>query len=126
MLNGPKHHRGNPVRPAGRLPGYYLTTVLVFWLPIAALAAFSWSRLSRLDKKSFWWTNALLLVLTSIMEKIYRTTRIWTFSQDVDPLLGPKLWGEPVEEFIFWLGATPFMLLVYLTARALRRGEARA
>jgi hypothetical protein len=65
-------------------------------------------------------------LMTFAMEFIYRrATKVWTFSQKTDPLLGIRLFGEPIEEFSFWNGATPFILLVYLALRAYLQKEAR-
>jgi lycopene cyclase domain-containing protein len=111
---------------ARKTPRYFLLTVLVFWLPVAALASLIWNRVSRLDKKAFWYTVFLLTGLTTMMESIYVSTRIWTFSEKLDRLLGPRIRGVPIEEFSFWYGATPFMLLVYLTVRYLRRPKEEA
>lgn len=112
-------------RRHGRQPRYFLLTLLVFWVPVLALASVTWRKVGGADRSSFWYTVLLLTGLTSMMEAIYISTKIWTFSEDMDPLLGPRIRGVPIEEFSFWFGATPFMLLVYLTASAvLRKPEA--
>ena len=106
------------------MPRYFIITILVFWLPVLVLSFFTWSWLSPPDKKAFWYAILVLTPATFVMEYVYIWTRIWTFSEAKDPLLGIRLWGVPVEEFSFWFGATPFILLVYLTARRFIHGGA--
>jgi lycopene cyclase domain-containing protein len=109
-----------------KAPRYFYTTLFIFWLPVSILTGFTWHKIPPLDKKAFWRTVFLLTGLTTLMEVIYFDTRIWTFSEKKDRLLGVRLLGIPVEEFIFWFGATPFMLLVYLAYQAFRRGGGHA
>ena len=105
------------------MPRYFIITILVFWLPVVGLSFYIWPRLTAPDKKAFWYSILVLTPATFAMEYVYIWTRIWTFSQAKDPLLGIRLWGVPIEEFSFWFGASPFILLVYLTARRLIHGD---
>ena len=114
--------------PSGRVktPWYFLTTLLLFWLPLLPLAGLTWKKLDPPTKRSFWAGCVTVGLMTFGMEFVYRRrAKIWTFSEDVDPLLGIRIFGEPIEEFSFWNGATPFILLVYLTLRALRPARPR-
>ena len=119
--------RRQHLRLTPKRPWYFITTLLVFWLPLVPLAGLTWKRLAPEVRKSFWCGCAAVGLMTFGMEFVYRrTTKIWTFSESVDRLLGPRILGEPVEEFSFWNGATPFILLVYLTFHRLGRKEVRA
>jgi len=107
------------------MPRYFIITVLVFWLPVLGLSFATWPRLSPPEKKAFWFSILVLTPATFGMEYVYIWTKIWTFSEALDPLLGIRLWGVPLEEFSFWFGASPFILLVYLTARRRVGGKLR-
>lgn len=96
------------------MPRYLVTMILIFWVPIAVLAVLLRGKIDPLTKKAFWLTLAIMTPLTIAMEYVYLWTDIWTFSEQMDPLLGIRIAGAPIEEFSFWLGASPFMLLVYL------------
>jgi hypothetical protein len=48
------------------------------------------------------------------MEYVYLSLDVWTFSEEVDPLLGINILGVPIEEFVFWWGASPLFIFVYL------------
>jgi hypothetical protein len=108
---------------AGAIPQYFLTTLIIFWLPAFFLGRALRKRLSVPEKRALRSTILLLALLTFLMELIYRRLKIWTFSEEVDPLLGVRVAGEPVEEFSFWAGATPFMMTVYLLLRSRRRRD---
>ena len=118
MIRATSNNSIPSIAQGGRgLPRYFLLTVAVFWIPVGILSALSWRRIDAADRRAFWKTVFLLTGLTTMMETIYMATKIWAFSEEMDPLLGPRINGMPVEEFSFWYGATPFMLLVYLTVR---------
>ena len=125
MIDSAVRRTRTPVRANAKTPWYFLTTLLVFWLPLIPLARLTWTRLDAPARKSFWASCATVGLMTFAMEFVYRrSTKIWTFSEKVDPLLGPRILGEPVEEFSFWNGATPFILFVYLALRAVRTRRA--
>ena len=104
------------------MPRYFIITILVFWIPVALLSFYIWPRLVPADRKSFWYSILVLTPATFAMEYLYIWTKIWTFSEAKDPLLGIRLWGVPVEEFSFWFGATPFILLLYFSLRQVVHG----
>lgn len=105
------------------MPRYLIGTFIYFWIPVAMLGFFMRNRLDPSTKKALWVTLGILTPMTFAMEYVYLWADIWTFSEDLDPLLGIRIWGAPIEEFSFWFGATPFILLVYLAwDRILRRG----
>ncbi|MFA6030344.1 MAG: lycopene cyclase domain-containing protein [Elusimicrobiota bacterium] len=100
-----------------RLPLYFLSTLLYFWLPAAALAWKVYPGLDRLSRRAFWLTLAVFVPLTAAMEFVCLRLDVWTFSEAKDPLLGLRIFGAPVEEFLFWFGAQPFVLFSYLAFR---------
>lgn len=97
------------------MPLYFLTCVLLFWIPGLALFAGLWRGLAPADRAALWWTLVVMTPLTILMEFIYLKADIWSFSGAHDPLLGLTLFGAPIEEFAFWFGTTPFVLGIYLT-----------
>lgn len=95
------------------MPLYFLTAVLYFWLPIAILAPLTLPRLDETSRRAFWLTLALFYPLAAGMEYVYLYFDVWTFSEKIDPLLGVRVYGAPIEEFVWWFGAVPFAMLVY-------------
>lgn len=96
------------------MPRYFLSTIIYFWVPVIFLGIFLRKKLSPNSKKAFWITLLIMTPLTVIMEYVYLWTDIWTFTEELDPLLGIWIYGAPIEEFVWWLGGTPFVLLTYL------------
>lgn len=99
------------------MPLYFLTCVLIFWVPGIALLVVNYAWLSGTQRKAFWIVCGIMAVVTFGMEYVYLWADIWSFSEAHDPLLGITFGGAPVEEFTFWFGATPFVLGVYWTAQ---------
>lgn len=95
------------------MPVYFLTCLLLFWVPGIALLAGTWRTRTRAQRKAFWITCAVMAVITFAMEYVYLWADIWSFSEAHAPLLGIRLFGAPIEEFTFWFGATPFVLGLY-------------
>ncbi|MDE2290726.1 MAG: lycopene cyclase domain-containing protein [Elusimicrobia bacterium] len=104
-----------------RLPLYFLSTLAYFWVPSAVLAAREWPRLTDARREAFGAALAVIWPMSVVMEYVYLHFQIWTFSERLDPLLGPRIHGAPIEEFCFWLGAPVFILLVYCAWRRGRR-----
>lgn len=106
---------------------YFLTCVLIFWVPGIALAFGLWRGRSRWERRAFWITGVLVAVMSFGMEYVYLWADIWNFSEADDPLLGITIFGAPLEEFAYWFGATPFLLSVYWLMQRFekRRGAAR-
>lgn len=96
-----------------KLPLYFLSVVLYFWVPVLVMASWLLPKKDRLDKTAFWLTLAIFLPMATVMEYVYLWLDIWSFSEHFDRLLGPRFWGAPLEEFVFWYGAPPFVLLTY-------------
>ena len=102
------------------MPIYFWTVVLLFWVPGVALIWGRWKSLTRTQRFAFWTTVGLMTVVSGLMEYVYLKADIWNFSQAVDPLLGIRIFGAPIEEFVYWFGATPFVLGIYLLIRPVR------
>jgi len=102
------------------LPIYGLNTdygwsvIVGFWIPITLLSIILLPKISPAMRKAFWATCVVLVPVTVAFEFIGLYLDIWNFSEEYSKLWGIKLFGAPVEEFIFWFGATPLCLLLYL------------
>jgi lycopene cyclase domain-containing protein len=96
------------------MPVYLITYLLLFWLPVFILGFACWSRLDAPARKAFWVAMAIMLVVTTVMEYVYLGLHLWNFSEAIDPLLGIRIFGVPIEEFVFWWGATPLFAFLYL------------
>ncbi len=96
------------------MPRYFIMTVIAFWIPVAVLSIFLRNHLTPQTKKALWITILVMIPVSFLMEYVYLWADIWDFSEEMDPLLGIRLWGAPIEEFSFWFGGTPFVLLTYL------------
>ncbi len=93
---------------------YGWSVIIGFWIPIALLSIILLPRISRPMRNAFFATCILLIPVTVAFEYIGLKLDIWNFSEEYSKLWGLKLCGAPVEEFIFWFGATPLCLLLYL------------
>lgn len=89
-------------------------TLLVFWIPVILLWVLMRRHWDPLTKKAFWISMLIMTPATAVMEYVYLWADIWDFSEELDPLLGIRIFGAPIEEFFFWFGCAPFMLLLYL------------
>ena len=96
------------------MPVYFITYLLLFWLPVLVLSVVILPTSSPLVKKAFWLNWLFFVILTSVMELIFIHFHVWNFSQQVDPLLGINFLGIPIEEFEFWWGAAGLFMLLYL------------
>ena len=96
------------------MPLYFLSTLIYFWIPILVMALCLWRHQDRLTRKAFWFTLAVFTLLTGAMEYVCLHLDIWSFSEELDPLLGLHIFGAPVEEFMFWFGGAPFVLFIYI------------
>ena len=97
------------------MPVYFITYTVLFWIPAAVLGFFLFKKAPPALKRSFWAAVALIAVTTTVMEYVYLGFDVWSFSQKTDKLLGIWFGPAPIEEFVFWFGAPPFCLAVYLS-----------
>jgi len=96
------------------MPVYLLLYIGLFWVPIGILSLWMWGTLDPSARRAFWWAIFIMAGLTTVMEYVFMAFHIWSFSQKIDPLLGLWIAGVPIEEFVFWFGAPPLFLLIYL------------
>lgn len=96
------------------MPRYFISVLIYFWVPVLVMAPFLLPHQDRLTRKIVWLTLGVFAILASVNEYIYLHFDLWTFSELKDPLLGPRLFGAPIEEFWFWFGAIPFTICLYL------------
>jgi hypothetical protein len=97
------------------MPRYFWLYVWSFWVPILILLPLVWRVMDASARKAL--AYSLLFVCwpaAIVMEYVYLKFDVWDFSEAWDPLLGLKVFGAPVEEFVFWFGAPFVILLVYI------------
>ena len=109
--------------PENRLPLYFLSTLAYFWIPSIALGAYLFRDLDPVDRKAFWVLLAVFYPLSTALEFAYLSFDLWTFSETKDPLLGLRFFGVPIEEFLFWYGTYPFILVTYFGCNRLLGGK---
>ncbi|HRY29248.1 MAG TPA: hypothetical protein P5079_04330 [Elusimicrobiota bacterium] len=104
------------------MPRYFLLYFFGFWVPSFVLMPAIWPFLEKSTRKAFWITFLGLCLPTSlVVEYVYLWADVWNFSEAWDPLIGWTLFGAPVEEFFFWLGACGVIMLLYLAFDLLDR-----
>ncbi|MBD3315214.1 MAG: hypothetical protein GF344_05460 [Chitinivibrionales bacterium] len=104
-------------------PNYGWSVILLFWIPSFILYTVLYRWMVGRFLGAFWMTCAILVPVTFAFEYLCLHLQIWDFYEGIQKLWGPRLFGAPIEEFIFWFGATPFCLLVYLYYYRLSGGE---
>jgi lycopene cyclase domain-containing protein len=107
------------------MPVYLITYTLLFWLPAILFVIFLFGTLAAPTRKAFWAACAAMAAVSVAMEYLFLHFDVWFFSQKIDRLLGLWIGSAPVEEFVFWFGATPFCLAVYFTYCRLLKKNAR-
>jgi uncharacterized membrane protein YqaE (UPF0057 family) len=97
------------------MPRYFLLYLVAFWVPNLALTPLV-LRFARGGTRKAFWLNLLLFCWPAAiaMEYLYLKFDVWTFSEAWDPLLGWRVFGAPVEEFVFWFGAPWIIMLMYV------------
>jgi lycopene cyclase domain-containing protein len=96
------------------MPRYFWLYIWSFWVPILILLPILWRYMDAPTKKSLFISLVCISwPLSIVMEYVYLKLDVWDFSEAWDPLLGIKLFGAPIEEFVFWFGAPVIILLVY-------------
>jgi lycopene cyclase domain-containing protein len=98
---------------------YGWSVVLLFWVPAAILYTSLFRKLDRKEHIAFWGSVALMLPVTFAFEYVCLVLDVWSFDQSRQKLWGLWIGPAPVEEFIFWFGATPFCLMVYCWYRCM-------
>lgn len=96
---------------------YFWSVIAMFWAPSVILYAVLlplYFLKNPAAHKAFWILFGLMIPLTTAFEYFVLWLDLWNFSEQVSRLIGLRIFGAPVEEFLFWYGATPFCLLVYL------------
>lgn len=96
------------------MPVYLITYSILFWVPAVIFALFFLKMFDPALRKSFWTTSGVMAVVLVGMEYVFLKFDVWFFSEKIDHLVGLWIGKAPVEEFVFWFGATPFCLAVYL------------
>ncbi len=96
------------------MPVYFISYTVLFWVPSILFLIFLYRPLQTYTRKAFWLTVFIMAVVSVIMEYLYLKFDVWGFSERIDPLLGIWIWKAPIEEYVYWFGATPFCLSLYL------------
>ncbi|MFW5775319.1 MAG: hypothetical protein ACOCW2_03420 [Chitinivibrionales bacterium] len=104
-------------------PDYGWSIVIAFWVPVVVLSILVLPREQPPMRKAFLATCLLFVPITVGFEYLSLYLDIWNFSEEQSALWGIDIFGAPIEEFIFWFGATPLCLLIYLYYRQLLTGR---
>lgn len=96
------------------MPLYFIMYSVLFWVPVCLFVLFFFGKLPPGIKRAYWLTTLAMAVISVIMEYFYLKFDTWTFSERIDPLLGIWFGKAPIEEYVYWFGATPFCLALYL------------
>jgi len=96
-----------------------LTYTGLFWVPSLLFVLFLFPRVAPAYRRPFWLAALIMGAVSIVMEQLFLHFEVWGFSEAVDPLVGWWVLGAPVEEYVYWFGATPFCLSVYLGYRRL-------
>jgi lycopene cyclase domain-containing protein len=93
---------------------YFEFVTIQFWMPSALLLAMNWRWIAR-KRIAFPFFSSLAIgaVISFFFEYVALGMGVWHFSGP-ENYLGPGIWGAPIEEFLFYWGAAPFCLLLYL------------
>ena len=104
---------------------YALSTVLLFWAPVIFLVAVNLRWINHRNQiVPFIHVNLFIGLTALYFEYAALGVGIWGFSEHHHKLLRTvfnnpgfpyALYGAPIEEFLFWFGATPFCILLYLS-----------
>lgn len=93
---------------------YFEFVAAQFWMPSALLLAMNWRWMVR-KRIVFPIFSSLAIgaVISFFFEYVALGMGVWHFGRP-ENYLGPGIWGAPIEEFLFYWGAAPFCLLLYL------------
>ncbi len=107
------------------MPVYLITYTILFWIPALIFMLFLLKAFGAPVRKGFWAASAAMGAVSVLMEYLFLKFDVWFFSEKIDRLVGLRLFGAPVEEFVFWFGATPFCLALYLMYGRLMKKHAQ-
>jgi lycopene cyclase domain-containing protein len=93
---------------------YGWSVIIGFWIPIVLLSINVLPKTPSSIRTAFFTTCIVLVPVTIAFEYVGLLLDIWNFSEEYSKLWGVRVAGAPIEEFIFWFGATPLCLLLYL------------
>jgi len=94
---------------------YAMSMLLLFWFPSIILFCVNAKWMIRKSwMKSFWITNFVIAVVSFYFEFACLGMKIWDFSEHHHRLVGARIFGAPLEEFMFWFGASFFCILLYI------------
>jgi lycopene cyclase domain-containing protein len=108
------------------MPWYFIKYTLLFWVPSVLFLLVFFKRLSPSFRKAYWLTFGVMAVVSVVMEYFYLHFDTWSFSEEIDPLLGIWFWKAPIEEFVYWFGAILFCLSAYIVYSRLLKGGKHA
>jgi lycopene cyclase domain-containing protein len=93
---------------------YFEFVTVLFWMPAALLLAMNWRWILR-KRIAFpiFSSLAILALFSFFFEYVALGMGVWHFGGP-ENYLGPGIWGAPIEEFLFYWGAAPFCLFMYL------------
>jgi lycopene cyclase domain-containing protein len=93
---------------------YFEFVAIFFWIPAALLLAMNWKWIARKRIAFPFFTSlAIGAIIAFFFEYVALGMGVWYFGPP-ENYVGPGIWGAPIEEFLFYWGAAPFCLLLYL------------
>lgn len=93
---------------------YAHSVAVLFWIPAGLLCLYNWKWIRA--KCIGWpilWTMALTGITCFFFEFIALGMGVWGFGEKV-AYMEIRIWDTPLEEFLFYWGAIPFCLFLYL------------
>lgn len=94
---------------------YAMSMVVLFWLPVAIMLGINWNWMVKQNLfRPFLYSNIIMGIVSIPFEYMSIGMAIWDFSEKYHKQLGIKIIGIPIEEFMFWFGATPFCILCFI------------
>ncbi len=103
---------------------YAISMIFLFWLPIFIMLGLHLKYMYKNNMiLAFLSCNLLMGITAFFFEYSSLGLDIWGFNEKIHPLLRSIFWngfpwtiyGAPIEEFMFWFGATPLCILLYIT-----------
>ncbi len=92
---------------------YGWTDIVYFWISSLVLYLLLFKKMKGPTTQAFWGTMVLFIPVTFLFEYVGLWVDGWDFDNKY-PLWGIKIFGAPIEEFLFWFGAPPYVMLNYL------------